>query len=257
MEKKYTYDIIKKMFDDRGYILLSTEYVSYSKHLEYICPKHEHKGILKITLANFVKGRGCPHCAKRARKTHEEYLAELHEIFPNIDPLENYVTLKTKILHRCNVCGYKWKAKPDNTIHAKEGCPKCNGNYQRTQEELVEDVAKINPYIEVIGQFVRTAVPIEFKCKICGNVWKAKPNNILNGRGCPKCKMSVGERKISQYLDENNIQYDTQHIFDDCIYTDYLKFDFFLPEYNIAIEYDGIQHFKPARFLILCLMSKQ
>ena len=42
-----------------------------------------------------------------------------------------------------------------------------------------------------------------------------------------------------------NIKFKREYIFDDCFYNDVLRFDFYLPNYNLCIEYDGIQHFKP------------
>ena len=73
--RRITYDLVKKEFDDRGYILLSNIYKNNSARLYYICTKHADKGILETTFANFTKGKGCPYCAKRVKKTQEEYEA--------------------------------------------------------------------------------------------------------------------------------------------------------------------------------------
>ena len=74
------------------------------------------------------------------------------------------------------------------------------------------------------------------------------PDNHLHGKGCRKCKTSHGGNYIKAILEENNIEY----IFDwsdhDCIVKRPLKFDFFIPDLNIIIEYDGIQHFEPSDF---------
>ena len=70
-------------------------------------------------------------------------------------------------------------------------------------------------------------------------------NSHLQGVGCHSCQESKGERKISIFLDKNDINYIREYKFEDCINILPLKFDFYLPEYNICIEYDGIQHFKP------------
>lgn len=56
------------------------------------------------------------------------------------------------------------------------------------------------------------------------------------------------ENYIEKLLLENNIIYNKQKTFDGCKYKNKLKFDFYLPRYNICIEFDGIQHFKPIRF---------
>lgn len=107
MQRKITIDIVKQEFNERGYELVSNYYPGYTIKLQYICPKHREKGIQEITFANFTKGRGCPYCSKRKKRTNQEYVDDLHKIFPNIDPIENYNGLKSKILHKCNICGYE------------------------------------------------------------------------------------------------------------------------------------------------------
>lgn len=59
---------------------------------------------------------------------------------------------------------------------------------------------------------------------------------------------SSGEYLIGQILQKINISYQTQKVFQGCFnpeYTNYLRFDFYLPDYNCCIEYDGEQHFRP------------
>ena len=54
---------------------------------------------------------------------------------------------------------------------------------------------------------------------------------------------SVGEYKIRQILEENNIEYIHDMKFPTCKFPDTgypARFDFYLPAYNLLIEYDGI-----------------
>lgn len=66
--------------------------------------------------------------------------------------------------------------------------------------------------------------------------------------GCPKCKSSIYEEKMEEYLIRNNIKFIKQYK-DDFLYNKenkkYQYLDFFLPDYNIAIECHGSQHFEP------------
>ena len=87
--------------------------------------------------------------------------------------------------------------------------------------------------------------PILHRCLIDGYKWRISPANTLNGRGCPQCNESFGERKTRQWLNSRNIKYIYQKIFKDCKDIKPLPFDFYLPDYNICIEYDGMQHFTP------------
>lgn len=67
-----------------------------------------------------------------------------------------------------------------------------------------------------------------------------------NTKGCGCIKRSYGEEIISHYLDNVNIPYKQEYIVKDCVNpktSNPLRFDFYLPNYNIYIEYDGEQHF--------------
>ena len=44
-----------------------------------------------------------------------------------------------------------------------------------------------------------------------------------------------------------NISFNKQYVFNDCKNILVLHFDFYLPDYNCCVEYDGIQHFKPIK----------
>lgn len=66
----------------------------------------------------------------------------------------------------------------------------------------------------------------------------------LQGQGCPICKESKGEKEIRVILNENNINFECQKKFDDCRNINPLPFDFYLPDHNVCIEYNGRQHYQ-------------
>jgi very-short-patch-repair endonuclease len=70
------------------------------------------------------------------------------------------------------------------------------------------------------------------------------PDSHFRGSGCPSCNESKGEKLIAKYLDNKKIKYHREYKFDDCKNIGLLKFDFYLPEHNLCIEYDGRQHFE-------------
>jgi very-short-patch-repair endonuclease len=72
-----------------------------------------------------------------------------------------------------------------------------------------------------------------------------------NTIGCPYCaenKRSRGEIIITKYLQNKNIDYLCQYKFDKCKDIDLLLFDFYLPTYNMCIEFDGEHHYYPINF---------
>lgn len=199
------------------------------------------------TPSNMLSGKGCPVCSGMKKKTHDEYVAEVKAINPNIEVVEPFINVNTKILHRCKIDGCEWYVKP-NAILSGKGCPKCAGNERYGHDEYIKRVREINSNIEVLGVYVNAHVPILHRCKIDGYEWFATPNGILSGTGCPKCNESKGEKAIANWLNKNNILYELQKRFNDCRSKKPLPFDFYLPDYNVCIEYNGKQHYEPIEY---------
>lgn len=60
-------------------------------------------------------------------------------------------------------------------------------------------------------------------------------------------KSSKGEEKIEQILTSNNIKFEREKSFPTCG-KGMFRFDFYLPNINTCIEYDGEQHFHPVEY---------
>jgi very-short-patch-repair endonuclease len=168
--------------------------------------------------------------------------------------LTDYINANTKLEVKCNLCNNVWKVKAYHLAHTKCGCPKCANKdkgikNRKTHEKFVEDIYKIyhNRY-DVIGQYITANKKIEIKCNICNNNWNIAPYSILQGTGCPICNQSKGELKIKDFLENNKFNYKYQYVFEECKNKNPLHFDFYLPDQNICIEYDGVQHFKSVEY---------
>ena len=119
-------------------------------------------------------------------------------------------------------------------------------NRYKSQVSFISDVKKIHgdlyDYSKVTYKGVKNRIDI--LCKKHG-FFSQFPRDHLKGCGCPKCNYSKGESNIFKILDDSKHNFFTQHKFKDCKNKTQLKFDFYLPELNICIEFDGIQHFEP------------
>ena len=83
----------------------------------------------------------------------------------------------------------------------------------------------------------------------CGNFKDVKTELLKNGHvlSCGCLSMSCGELKIKELLEINNINYIQEKTFKSCAFPNtqaLAKFDFYIPDKNYIIEYDGIQHFE-------------
>lgn len=98
-------------------------------------------------------------------------------------------------------------------------------------------------------KFNKTSDKVIIICPIHGEfiqIW----NNHLKGEGCPKCNKSQGEKTVTKYLESKNITYIEQYkinIPKDINRSGIAYIDFYLPAYNIFIEYNGEQHYIPKK----------
>ena len=89
------------------------------------------------------------------------------------------------------------------------------------------------------------------KCQ-CGNVVTLLGRSLTSGNttscGCYRSDLhSKNEQLISNFLKDNKVEFYNEKTFDDCvgIGNKKLRFDFYIPNINTVIEYDGKQHFEP------------
>jgi hypothetical protein len=87
---------------------------------------------------------------------------------------------------------------------------------------------------------------IEFLPKRPDYVYRDDWKGYVDFLGCESNRKSFGEKKIKEFLDENSITYIREKKFESCKNIKQLPFDFYLPEYNICIEYDGELHYRPS-----------
>lgn len=208
-----------------------------------------------------VRGTGCPKCFIERRKnkitrTHNEFIDIMSKINPKIQILGTYVRNKAKIKCKCLVCKNEWETLPSNLIQGS-GCQKCASqkkkeDFSKTHEEFVKELKSKNPKIKVIGKYVNNKTKILCECITCGHTWNVEPGNLLkeNGTGCPKCNFSKGENKIDKFLNQYCITNIPQKKFDDLIGIKgwKLSYDFYIPSFNLLIEYQGEQHYHPIKF---------
>jgi len=89
---KYTFDEVKKTFEDNNCKLVSTEYINQVTNLDYIC---ECKNEAKITFKMFLTGQRCQKCAVDRRKETNLQIYG-NEVSMNSEKLKEVWTEKIK-----------------------------------------------------------------------------------------------------------------------------------------------------------------
>ena len=234
----------EKIHGDR-YDYSLVDYKGNKINIDIICRKH---GVFKVRPDHFLRGHGCKKCSDEKEKyntlTTEEFIRRSKEIHGD---RYDYSLVDYKGIHKnvkiiCPIHGV-FEQLPNNHLK-KLGCSKCSNIRKLSKEEFILKANDIhdNKYNYDLVEYINNRTKVKIICPVHGEFLQSPVAHMRN-QGCPKCKRSKGEENIEKFLIRNNIKYITQHTFDDCVDKIKLHFDFYLPEYNACIEFDGRQHY--------------
>lgn len=226
-------------------------------------------------------GGGCPYCSHASGKVHsKDSFAQYH--IDNTDPnfLEKYWSDKNtlnpwelapnctkKIFIKCQEVEYHDDYKT-TCSHFTVGtrCPQCTNHHGNVHPRdsfgaLYPEKAKCwsdknnKTSFEVSSG---SRIKYWFKCEKCGKEFKRCIVDVIKSYNGTKCKIHAenkfkGEQKIKEYLENSkfikNEDYEFQKEFNGLVGLGYgnLSYDFYLPKYNLLIEYQGEFHDGTAR----------
>ena len=223
------------------------DYINTKSKIKIICPEH---GEFEQRVDHHLNGHGCPICSKNKKYTKEEFIKKSDIIHNNKYnySLVDYINNHTKINIICPIHG-KFEQIPSNHLSLKRGCPRCNGFKILNINDFIKksNIIHNNTFDYSLVKYINIKTKVQIMCKKHG-IFNQSPDNHLNGQGCPKCNKSKGEIIISNILDDLNIKYTEQYKLYDENTKHPLRADFYLPNYNTIIEYNGIQHYEKIEY---------
>ena len=178
----------------------------------------------------------------------KEHILKIH---PNIEIIsDNYIDNDSKIIVRCKIHGIIWETTAHRLSQQKFACRKCYDEYRKEiirkakEKEFLHFLEKhykgIYDFSKV--KYVNNKTKITLICPEHGE-FQLRPDKIVNRLdGCPFCNESHLEREIRVVLDNLEIKYEREKTFSWLKSKQNLYLDFYLPDYNIAIECQGEQH---------------
>lgn len=225
------------------------EYINNSTNVCIVCPKH---GEFWQTPNTHLQGRGCKKCGREIcgekLKKPDSFLEKATKKYGNKFSYDkcNYISAYNKVVITCKKHG-DFLVTPHDHMKGNGGCPFCKKEkisslYLSSTEDFIDKSKQIHgaryDYSKVKYNGAHTKVTII--CPKHGE-FEQTPNAHLNGAGCKKCKMSHLEAEIFNLLSNNGIpfKYDERSL--KCL--NGLTLDFYIKEYNLGIECQGIQHF--------------
>lgn len=233
------------------YSYRNSNYINSKSDICVTCPEH---GDFWLNASSHLMGTGCSKCAGLYKPTTEEFIEKARKIHGDkyIYTNTEYVNSQTPIKVICPKHG-EFTITPNHLLSGV-GCSDCGA--ESTAEKLslglstfVERANKVHKgkytYEKSVYKNNRTRLCIT--CPIHGD-FSVTPSHHLDGVGCPDCFESKLENEVREYFLQNNIDFKYQHTFEWLVNKRKLPLDFYLPQYNIAIECQGIQHFSPVAY---------
>ncbi len=252
-------NLTKEEFIERAINVHGNEYdyslVNYIKSrikVKIICNKH---GEFMQTPNNHLNGQGCLKCGElttklKNKKNTDYFITKAIKVHGNKYDYSN--VNYTGALNYINIiCPIHGMFRQHANSHLSGGnCSKCVGGIKKTQEEFIVNAKQLhdNKYDYSLVEYVDAKTNVKIICSIHG-IFEQAPTKHLCDHGCPICNESKGENKIANYLLKNSIKFVREKKFNDCKgKRQVLPFDFYLPEQNTLIEFDGKQHYMPVNF---------
>ncbi|CEP62771.1 uncharacterized protein LALA0_S06e03422g [Lachancea lanzarotensis] len=196
-----------------------------------------------------LKGVGCPTCV-----FFDAFVATASALYPGKFEYDrsSYKNSKTKMRITCQAHGDFWQ-QPGDHIRKRSAfhCYICFLESKRiTRDEFIARSKVIHGsaygYDDVVlGSTLNDFVTIF--CNKCQKHFSQRAVNHLQGNGCATCCESQHEKKIRAWLETTTHVFEQQKSFPGLRHMQPLKCDFYLPQYNLVIEFDGIQHFEPVK----------
>jgi very-short-patch-repair endonuclease len=229
-----------------------THYKGVKEKIQIICPNNH---IFEQSPNDHLNGHGCNKCSGwgQLKSLNREFIKRLKTIHGKNLNFSNssYKGWNVKVEVECFKHGMFFKT-PADLLSSKQGCPKCGyekgaSKNRMGREQFIERGNQIhnNKYDYTQVEYINSTTPITIICPNHGKFLQRPKDHLNQIQGCPICKESKGEKRITNILKHLNINFYKQYKFEECFNKRPLIFDFYLPDKNICIEFDGEQHFSP------------
>ena len=233
--------------------IIDEEYKNNRTPMKFICKKDGFSVVAEP--ANLLCGSNrCHECDRHMKeKSLKEYIKNNN--LP-IEIIGEYISNNTNVKCKCTLCKKEYFATPNRILTTNAICRDCayierGINSRVSLDEFLLRLKENNPEIEYISGYEGMSKRVNVSCKKCNHKWNPIAGGLVNeGKGCPSCSSSKGEKKIEEILKNENVNYIIQKTFDGLVGVGNTKirYDFYLPKHNLLIEYQGIQHEKPIDF---------
>ena len=255
----------------KGNFELLSEYKGYHENIQVKCLKCGK--VFSITGGGFSgKCKYCNNGQKLAskeklgqgRKNIDDFKKEVIKIDKNYRCLsKDYMTNKIPLKFKHLECDRTFMLSPNGFLNGRR-CPYCGLQAKRlklNKPNYLENLIKDEPDYEWLEPYKGSnKTKHKIRHKVCNNTYMVRPNDFQQGYRCPYCNIAGSipsfsklHKDLIKILSQKEIIYTKEMTFSLCKDQRLLCYDFYLVNYNLLIEIDGLQHFKQPTSSVLSL----
>ena len=248
--------VINMMEEINPSVELLEPYTNMTTRMQCRCKIHDIES--SKTMQEILQGRGCYYCGIEKLKqqhtlTKEEIESNIHKRNPHVDLLE-YNGAQNISTWICTAHNKEFTKCYTTLLNCDSGCELCYKEQMRNrfgigQEMFEKRLYDAHPELVVLSEYINNTTDILVRCMTHDYEYFAKPVDLINRISCcDKTHITYKEEDMCRLIESWGYAITRQKTFTDCKDVKNLRFDCYLDDFNVVVEYDGENHFYPIKF---------
>ena len=238
---KYDYSLV-------NYVNSKTK-VKIICHIHGVFEQKPNSHLIGNNNSKNILGNGCPGCAGLIKFDNYKFIERAIKVHGDKYDycFVNYINYSVKVDIVCKNHGI-FKQTPRDHLRSGYGCKKCaDAKKAIKNNEFIDRAIKIHgdKYDYSLVTYINSISKVKILCKKHG-VFEQAPHTHLNGGGCKKCYVRFNEQLVGKILEKYKLEF--KHNYSLRTSNRLFSVDYFVPKYNLLIEYNGAQHYRPVCF---------
>lgn len=197
MAYKYNLEMAREICEEKGYKLISSEFISVSEKLVF---ESQEGYKFEAEIRRFLRNGNFNYFDIRNPYTIDNIKLWLKINDAQLELLDNvFVNAKYKMKFMCLRCNsiaeINW-----NNIKSGRGCKPCNrtkiwSGRKMTTKDAINNIKEVNPNVLVLDKYESYHKPMLCRCLLHEIEWTPSYGNLIKGKGCPVCGSDKNSRE--------------------------------------------------------------
>jgi hypothetical protein len=251
MSIKLNISTVQDLVATKGGLLISNEYRNNYQKLDIVCAVGH---AFQMIWSNLRKGKWCRECHNLVRSKGQRIGIDAARVIIEARGgklLSNeYINNKTGLEILC-ACGNVFFNCIDKIKNRGQWCSVCRGGIRYPVEFVNNEISKRGG--QLLSGYNNSVTRLDVKCNKCKETWHPTFHDIMASQWCPGCSRWKSQNELKDIL-ESILTVEAKSNFKgfswllNTVTRRRQEFDVYVPQFKLAVEYDGEQHFRPVCF---------